>query len=279
MRVLVTGAGGLVGREVVRAFDGHDVAACDHTRLDITDRQTVLEAVLATRAEIVIHPAAWTSVDACEDDPDRAYAVNGLGTRNLAEAARRAGAHLLYVSTDYVFDGELDRPYVEWDAPRPISVYGHSKLAGELELTPDATIVRTSWVCGDTPGNFVSLVLRLAREQGTLRFVDHERSRPTLVTDLVPVLRRLAVERRPGIHHVTNEGTATRYELAAAILEAAGLDSARVEPVGVDQLDPPRRATRPVNSVLDNAVLRAEGEPPLPDYRESLPALVRSMLP
>jgi dTDP-4-dehydrorhamnose reductase len=121
-------------------------------------------------------------------------------------------------------------------------------------------------------------VLRLAREQDRLRFVDHERSRPTLAADLVPVLRRLAVERRPGVHHVTNGGTASRYELAAAILEAAGLDPARVEPVGVDELDPPRRAARPVNSVLDNAALRAGGEPPLPDYRESLPALVRSML-
>ena len=278
MRVLVTGAGGLVGGEIVRAFDGHDVTACDHARLDVTDRQTVLEAVLASRAELVIHPAAWTNVDACEDDPDRAYAVNGLGTRHVAEAARRAGAHLLYVSTDYVFDGELDRPYVEWDATNPVSVYGRSKLAGEQELGPDATIVRTSWVCGDTPGNFVSLVLRLARERDTLRFVDHERSRPTLATDLVPVLRRLAVERRPGIHHVTNEGTATRYELAAAILEAAGLDPARVEPVSVAELDPPRKATRPLNSVLDNLVLRTEGAPPLPDYRESLPPLVKSML-
>jgi dTDP-4-dehydrorhamnose reductase len=278
MRVLVTGAGGLVGAEVVRAFEGHDVTACDHTRLDVTDRQTVLEAVLATRAELVIHPAAWTNVDACEEDPDRAYAVNGLGTRHVAEAARRAGAHLLYVSTDYVFDGELDRPYVEWDATNPVSVYGWSKLAGEQELGPEATIVRTSWVCGATPGNFVSLVLRLASERDTLRFIHHERSRPTLATDLVPVLRRLAVERRPGVHHVTNEGTATRYELAAAILEAAGLDAARVEPVTVAELDPPRKATRPLNSVLDNLVLRTEGAPPLPDWRESLPALVESIL-
>jgi dTDP-4-dehydrorhamnose reductase len=276
--VLVTGAGGLVGGEVVRTFEGHDVTACDHARLDVTDRQTVLEAVLSTRADLVIHPAAWTAVDACEDDPDRAYAVNGLGTRNVAEAARRAGAHLLVVSTDYVFDGELDRPYNEWDAPNPISVYGWSKLAGEQEVGPEATIVRTSWVCGATPGNFVSLVLRLARERETLRFVDHERSRPTLATDLAPVLRRLAVDRRPGVHHVTNEGTATRYELTAAILEAAGLDPARVEPVSLSELDPPRRATRPVNSVLDNLVLRVEREAPLPDYRESLPALVKSML-
>ena len=130
--------------------------------------------------------------------------------------APAAGAHVVYLSTDYVFDGELDRPYVEWDAPDPISVYGHSKLAGEQELPPEATIVRTSWVCGATPGNFVSLVLRLAREHDKLRFVDHERSRPTLAADLVPVLRRLAVDRRPGVHHVTNQGTATRYELAAA---------------------------------------------------------------
>jgi dTDP-4-dehydrorhamnose reductase len=277
MKVLVTGASGLIGGEVVRAFDGHDVVACDHARLDVTDRAAVLETVLGTRPDLVIHPAAWTAVDACEDDPDRAYATNGLATRHIAEAARRTGAHVVYLSTDYVFDGELDRPYVEWDAPGPISVYGHSKLAGEQELPPEATIVRTSWVCGATPGNFVSLVLRLAREHDKLRFVDHERSRPTLASDLVPVLRRLAVDRRPGVHHVTNQGTATRYELACAVIEAAGLDPARVEPVTVDELDPPRRAPRPLNSVLDNAVLRLEGEPALPDYRDSLTTLVRSM--
>jgi dTDP-4-dehydrorhamnose reductase len=277
LKVLVTGASGLIGGEVVRAFDGHDVVACDHARLDVTDRAAVLETVLGARPDLVIHPAAWTAVDACEDDPDRAYATNGLATRHIAEAARRSGAHVVYLSTDYVFDGELDRPYVEWDAPGPISVYGHSKLAGEQELPPEATIVRTSWVCGATPGNFVSLVLRLAREHDKLRFVDHERSRPTLASDLVPVLRRLAVDRRPGVHHVTNQGTATRYELAAAILEAAGLDPARVEPVTVDELDPPRRAPRPLNSVLDNAVLRLEGEPALPDYRDSLTTFVRAI--
>jgi dTDP-4-dehydrorhamnose reductase len=277
MKVLVTGASGLIGGEVVRAFDGHDVVACDHGRLDVTDRAAVLETVLGARPDLVIHPAAWTAVDACEDDPDRAFATNGLATRHIGEAARRTGAHVVYLSTDYVFDGELDRPYVEWDGTGPISVYGHSKLAGEQELPPEATIIRTSWVCGDTPGNFVSLVLRLAREHDKLRFVHHERSRPTLAIDLVPVLRRLAVDRRPGVYHVTNQGTATRYELAAAILEAAGLDPARVEPVTVDELDPPRRAPRPLNSVLDNAVLRLEGEPALPDYRDSLRTLVRAI--
>jgi len=278
MKVLVTGAGGLVGGEAVRAFADHDVIACDHARLDITDRAAVLEAIVSTRPELVIHPAAWTAVDACEDDPDRAFATNGLATRHIAEAAGRVGAHIVYVSTDYVFDGELDRPYVEWDAPRPISVYGQSKLAGEHELPPEATIVRTSWVCGNTPSNFVSLVLRLAREHDRLRFIDHERSCPTMATDLVAVLRRLAIDRRRGIFHVTNQGTASRYDLTRAIMSAAGLDPNRVEPVTVAELDPPRRADRPINSVLDNAALRLESGLVLPEYHESLVKLVRAIL-
>ncbi len=134
MRVLITGAGGQVGHELVDSFGAHEVVACTAARLDVTDRDAVLAAVGSIRPEVVIHAAAWTAVDACEGDPDRAFTVNALGTRHVAEAARRFGARVVYFSTDYVFDGESARPYVEWDQPNPRSVYGRSKLAGSSRL-------------------------------------------------------------------------------------------------------------------------------------------------
>jgi dTDP-4-dehydrorhamnose reductase len=277
MRLLVTGAGGQVGRELVEhATDaGDDVVACDHASLDVGDRDAVLQAVLSTRPDVVVHAAAWTAVDACESDPDRAFRVNGLGTRHVAEAARRSGAHLVYVSTDYVFDGTLHRPYDEWDAPNPQSVYGRSKLAGELEVAgAGATVLRISWVCGRYGNNLVKTVLRLAAERDTLSFVDDQRGHPTIVADLVPMLHRLAAERRPGLYHVTNQGAVSWYEFVRAVFAAAGHDPDRVRPITTAELDPPRPAPRPMNSVLDNAALRVAGLPLLPDFRPSLEALV-----
>jgi dTDP-4-dehydrorhamnose reductase len=279
MRVLITGAQGQVGRELVPTFAGHDVAAAGHGDLDVTDRQAVLSAVTGHRPDVVLHAAAWTAVDACESDPDRAYAINALGTRNVAEAARRVGAHLTYFSTDYVFDGTKLSPYIEWDPPSPRSVYGHSKLAGELELRgdPGATIVRISWVCGKHGSNMVKTILALARRDEKLAFVDDQRGRPTFAADAARTVHRLVVERRPGIFHVTNEGEVTWYEFARAVLEEAGLDPARVRPIATADLDPPRPAPRPANSVLDTAALRLAGLPPLPHYRESLARLIAEL--
>ena len=148
MRVLVTGAGGQLGREVVDLCNaaGDEVVACDHAALDVSDRDAVLQTVVAAAPDTVVHAGAWTNVDGCETEPDRAYAVNALGTRHIAEGARIAGSRVLYVSTDYVFDGTGTRPYHEWDATNPLSVYGRSKLGGESALGPDDTVVRTSWV-------------------------------------------------------------------------------------------------------------------------------------
>ena len=277
LKVLVTGAAGQLGRALAGAFDGWEVVAADRSHLDVTDRALTHAAVLGLQPDAVVHAGAMTAVDACEDDPDRAFAVNALGTRHIAEAARRAAAHLCYLSTDYVFDGTKPGPYAEWDETGPLSVYGRSKLAGERECGPDATVVRTSWVCGDGPGNFVGLVLRLASEHDVLRFVTDQRSRPSIATDVAAMIRRLVAERRSGCFHVTNAGDASRYELARSILGAAGLDPARVEPIDAADLDPPQRAPRPAQSVLDNAALRLAGIPTLPDYRESLVPLVRSL--
>jgi dTDP-4-dehydrorhamnose reductase len=276
MRVLVTGASGQLGIEVVAVCSsaGDDVVATDLADLDVTSRSAVAAAVVAARPDAVIHCAAWTAVDDCEGDPDKAFAINADAVRWMREASELVGAHLLTISTDYVFDGTLDRPYHERDTPNPISVYGRAKLAGEHAAGPDATVVRTSWICGEHGSNMVRTVLRLAAESDTLAFVDDQRGCPTFAADLAPMLRRLAVERRTGLHHVTNQGPVTWYEFARSIVAAIGKDPAMVRPISTAELVPPRPAQRPANGVLDNAVLREAGWPLLRDHREALADLV-----
>lgn len=280
MRVLVTGAAGQVGRELLTAFADHDVVGVGHRELDVTRRDDVLGLVTASAPDAVLHAAAWTAVDACEADPDRAYASNALGTRNVTEAARRVGAHLTTFSTDYVFDGTKTTPYVEWDTPNPQSMYGRSKLAGEQEAASyaDALVIRISWVCGEHGSNMVKTILRLAGEHSTLQFVDDQRGQPTFAADAAAGVRRLVADRRVGTYHMTNQGAVSWYEFACAVLAAAGDDPARVEPIQTRALQPARPAPRPANSVLDNAALRLQGLPLLPDYRESLASLVATLL-
>jgi dTDP-4-dehydrorhamnose reductase len=225
----------------------------------------VMQAITTLRPHAIVNCAAWTAVDACESDPDRAFASNALAVRNVAEAARRVGAHVCHVSTDYVFDGTKPAPYTEWDVPTPRSVYGASKLAGERELDIDATIVRTSWVCGAQGANMVKTMLA---------FVDDQRGHPTFTADLATMIRKLVIDHRPGVFHVTNQGAVSWFEFAQAVMAAAGHDPDRVQPIATADLDPPRPAPRPANSVLDNAALRMSGIPLLEDFREPLARLV-----
>jgi dTDP-4-dehydrorhamnose reductase len=319
LRVLLTGGNGQLGRDVGQVLAGgmpdggrsggagrdcrgggaggggdilpavaegtFEVLSTDIDTLDVVDRTAVLAVVDSFRPDIVLHGGAYTAVDACESEPDIAFAVNALGTRNMAEAAGVAGAHLVYVSTDYVFDGTLDRPYVEWDQPNPRSVYGRSKLGGEIEVHavagPSATIVRTAWVSGAHGANMVKTVLRLGRAdpRSTLRFVDDQHGCPTFTADLAAALVRLALDRRPGTFHVTNQGETTWFGFARATLGAAGLDPERVEPIATSDLDPPRPAPRPANSRLDNAALRLSGLPMLPEWTDALERLVAALPP
>jgi dTDP-4-dehydrorhamnose reductase len=205
-----------------------------------------------------------------------------LAVRWVAEGCHRTGAHLVHVSTDYVFDGTLDRPYHEWDRPNPQSVYGASKLGGEVEaltLGAGAAVVRTSWLNGEHGPNVVKTVLELAgrAEPGGLAFVDDQRGCPTFTADLAPLLRRLAVDRRSGVHHATNAGAVSWYEFAREILSAGGFAPDLVRPIATADLDPPRAAPRPANSVLDNAVLRAAGLPLLRDFRAPLAELISAL--
>jgi dTDP-4-dehydrorhamnose reductase len=278
MRVLITGAGGQLGYDLARTCEaaGDEVLACDRARLDLTDRDAVYQAITSSSPDVVLHAGAWTAVDACEGDPDRAFLTNAVATGWVADASRRAGAHLVAVSTDYVFDGTKVEPYQEWDEPNPQSVYGRSKLAGEraaLASAPGCTIVRTSWVCGDPGRNMVTTVLGLL-DQPELAFVDDQRGCPTFTADLAPMVRRLGVERRAGVHHVTNQGETTWFGFVRDVVELAGHDPEKVRPISTAELDPPRPAPRPSSSVLDNAALRLGGLPLLPHYRGALERLL-----
>ena len=282
MRVLVTGAAGQLGRDtsMACASAGDDVLALDRSALDVSLRDAVLGAVTSWRPDAVIHCAAWTAVDACESDPDKAYTDNALAVRWVAEACDRVGAHLVHISTDYVFDGTKVGAYHEWDTPNPASVYGASKLAGEREaaaLGAGAAVVRTSWVCGEYGNNMVKTIMRLAAERPALAFVDDQVGHPTLCTDLGPMLRRLALDRRSGVHHVTNQGAVSWFEFARTVVMAMGKSPDMVSPIATADLQPARPAKRPANSVLDNAVLRLGGIALLPDFRESVQTLVRRL--
>jgi len=279
MRVLVTGAAGQLGTDLVRHCTdaGDEVVACGRTELDLTDRDSVYGAISSVRPDVVVNAGAWTAVDACEGDPDRAFATNALAVRWLTGAARLVSAHLVQVSTDYVFDGTKPEPYQEWDPPNPQSVYGRSKLGGEREVDPSHTVVRTAWVCGAHGPNMVKTVLGLL-DRPELAFVDDQRGCPTFTADLAPAIRRLAVARVPGVVHVTNQGATTWYGFVRDILASAGHDPGKVRPIATADLDPPRPAPRPTNSVLDNAVLRMAGFPPLPHYRGSLEDLVQELV-
>ncbi len=281
MRVLITGASGQVGRELVDVFTTqaqHEVLACDHATLDLAQRDSVLGVITTNAPDIIVHSGAWTAVDACEGDPERAYRVNAMGTRHVADAARRVGAHVVYVSTDYVFDGELDRPYNEWDRPNPQSVYGASKLGGESELNDGDAIVRTSWVFGRHGHNMVKTILKLMSTQPELAFVDDQHGNPTNAEDLAACIYTLAVGRHAGVFHVTNSGATTWYEFARTVLQSAGESADRVRPIKTAEMSPPRPAPRPKNSILDNAALRMSDLPALPDHHEAIERVVKELL-
>jgi dTDP-4-dehydrorhamnose reductase len=280
MRFLVTGAGGQLGRELVALLENAadvEVVGADHGALAVEDAHRVDEVLGRLDPDVVLHVAALTDVDQCERDPGLARSINETGTANVARAADAVGAHLLYVSTDYVFDGWGARPYRESDPTDPVSVYGATKLAGELACPTSATVVRTAWVAGQYGANFVRTVLGLAAGSGTLRFVDDQRSSPTFAADLAPALVALARDRRAGLFHVTNAGEASRFELARETLVAAGADPGRASAIATADLVPARPARRPAYSALDNGKFHHVGYPPLPAWQDGLARLVAQL--
>lgn len=251
--------------------DRHEVVALPRADLDVTDLPAVQAALARWAPDAVLHAAAWTDVDGCQRDPDRAFRVNGLGARNVALGCQATGVGCCYISTDYVFDGAKAEPYTEFDPPNPISVYGASKLAGERAvraLTPRHWIVRTSWLYGPGGKNFVKTMLARGRAGEELRVVDDQLGSPTYTLDLAHGISRLLEEPRYGLWHLTNSLSCTWYEFAAHILESAGLGAARLEPILSKDLDRP--APRPKNSVLRNYCWELEGWPRLRAWTEAL---------
>lgn len=271
MRILVTGAGGQLGTELVRFQDSrHELIGLARAALDITDLAQCREALDRIKPDCVIHCAAYTAVDRAEDEPGQAFAVNHLGTRNLALAAQETGAQLCYISTDYVFDGQGNRPYQESDAVNPQTVYGQSKQAGEAEvasLLDRYYIVRTSWVFGRYGPNFVKTMLRLAREGKPLRVVDDQVGSPTYTYDLARFLLELVQSDRYGIYHATNSGTCSWHAFAEAIFEESGL-AAQLSPCSSAEFA--SKAKRPAYSVLGHEAIRANGFTDLPPWRDAL---------
>ena len=278
-RVLITGAGGQLGIDLVAVCRaaGDEVHALDRAAIDVGDRRTVHHAVEAIRPEVIVNCAAWTAVDACEDDPDRAMRDNADSVRWIREAADQTRAHLVQISTDYVFDGKLDRPYRSDDSPNPQSVYGRSKRVGEMHAGPSSTVVRTSWVCGQHGANMVKTVLRLLDSATELAFVDDQRGCPTFTSDLAPLVRQLAIERAPGVFHATNERAVSWHQFVQEIVGAAGRDPGIVRPISTADLDPPRPARRPANGVLDNSSLLSVGITPMRDFADPLAELVTKL--
>lgn len=225
MRIVITGSAGQLGQALQQVLSSEDLLLLHLPEFDITNYEQVQHVITSFFPQVVIHAAAYTDVDGCERKPEMAYRVNALGTQNVALACQSCDAAMVYISTDYVFDGTKNEPYWEWDSPNPQSVYARSKLAGEYytqTLLHKFYIVRTAWLYSRTGENFVKTVLRLADEHNELRFVTDEVGSPTYAPDLAKALQRLIAYPLYGIYHLTNTGVCSRYEWAKAILELAG---------------------------------------------------------
>ncbi|MDT8271827.1 MAG: dTDP-4-dehydrorhamnose reductase [Desulfomonilia bacterium] len=256
MRILVTGAQGMLGHEVVRVFEkaGHDVIAADimpeGTYLDITEPAAIRKALISERPDWLINCAAYTNVDACEDHEDQAFSLNAQGPEYLAQACSRFGVSLLHVSTDYVFDGTKNDPYSEHDLPHPINAYGRSKLAGEYAIrtgTREYIIVRPQWLFGIHGHNFVATIIEIARNHEKIHVVNDQWGSPTYANDLAKAMMILVELDARGTYHLCNRGRATWYDLAKKAVEFAELDT---EVVPVSSQEFPRPAKRPANSIL-----------------------------
>ncbi|QGG58935.1 dTDP-4-dehydrorhamnose reductase [Paenibacillus sp. B01] len=279
MNILVTGANGQLGKELAlwQPEDGLNIVGLGRDELDITSLEQCRKAMEEFKPDVVIHCAAYTAVDQAETDRDGAYRVNAAGTRNVALAAKEVGAKLIYVSTDYVFDGQAERPYEEYDLPNPKTVYGKSKLAGEQlvqSLHDRWFIVRTSWVYGKHGANFVKTMLKLGAEKDRLSIVSDQFGSPTYTKDLAALLLELARSEAYGIYHASNTGSCSWHEFAQAIFEEAGL-KAQADPCTTEEF--PRPAPRPKFSIMDHGAIRSNGFNDLPHWRQSLGEFISSI--
>jgi len=276
--IVVTGPTGQLGTAFGRLLEGREVRNLSETELDFKHLEEIPRALAAIGPSMVINCAAYTAVDAAEEDEGTARIVNATAVGALAAACADIGARFVTFSTDYVFDGTSADGYVESDRPNPMSAYGRTKLEGErlaLDRNPDALVVRTSWLLSGTHANFAATMIELI-SRGPVRVVDDQRGRPTLVDDLARATVDAVGRGATGILHLANEGITTWYGLAREVASIAGLDPERVTPCSTDEF--PRPAPRPADSVLNSERLAELGIDPMPPYQPSLAAAVKQLL-
>ena len=268
MKVLITGSNGMLGHDLIEVLkDNHELILTTSKTLDITDKNHVIKFISENNPDVVINSAAYTNVDGCEENQETAYAVNGDGVENLALACKKIDCPLVHVSTDYVFNGENTRPWVEDDEIGPISVYGKSKLKGEeaiLEILDKFFIIRTAWLYGINGGNFPKTMLELAKSHKEITVVYDEVGTPTYTPDLAKAISQLIETDYYGIYHITNSGSCSWCEFARYIFEVADKD-VKVIPVTASEFARP--APRPHYSVLENKKWVENGFEPLRSYR------------
>lgn len=270
MRVLVLGSEGQLGSELCRVMEEHDLIPTKHSEVDVSRLPSLVEFSKQVRPEVVINASGYTDVDDCEANRERAFLVNAIGARNAAIAPRDVGAELIHISTDYVFDGRKEEPYVECDMAMPLNNYGWSRLLGErmaMEQNPSTFILRIAWLYGLAGRNFVKTILALAKNRDELRVVDDQRGTPTFAGDVAKQIKLLMATESYGLYHGTSQGSCTWYVFAKEILRLAGI-SVKVMPV--TSAEYPRPARRPANSVLDNLMLRVQGLDIMPPWQDSL---------
>ena len=281
MHILITGAAGQLGRDVMAEATrrGWAPVGVDIADFDITNRAATHAALAAIAPELIIHCAAYTAVDRAEAEPALAHAVNADGTRHIAKYCAAQGIWLLHISTDYVFDGRGAKPWEVHDTPAPLSVYGATKLAGEQALQalcPRHMIIRTSWVFGAQGGNFVKTMLRLGAERSTINVVDDQIGAPTYTQDLARLLCDMAARPVAGIYHASNAGECSWAGFAAEIFALARIDCA-VNPIPTSEYPTP--AQRPKNSRLSPKALIDAGYAPLPPWKTALKNMLEEIIP
>ena len=262
MRIFITGNKGQLGRALYAALADHTLSGCDLPELDVTDRQAISAAIAGFAPDVVIHAAAWTDVDGCARDPDKAYRANGLGAQNVALACAACDAAMLYVSTNEVFDGTATEPYREWDSPHPINPYARSKAAGEWfvrHLLNHFYIARTAWLYAPGGRNFSNphRIIQLADERGTLKVVSDEIGNPTYASDLAAAIAALIQTEAFGVYHLVNAGHCSRYEFVRQVLRISGRERVPVEPISLDDFE--RASTPPRFAPLANTAAAALG--------------------
>ena len=272
MKVLVTGAKGQLGTDLMNelAKRGIEGIGVDVEEMDITDAEACRRVIKASGADAIIHCAAYTAVDAAEDNVELCRRINGEGTRNVAQACKEADVKLMYISTDYVFDGQGTRPWEPDDERHPLNVYGQTKYEGELaveELSDKYFIVRIAWVFGVAGKNFIKTMLRLGKERGAVSVVDDQVGSPTYTYDLARLLVDMIQTDKYGRYHATNEGLCSWYEFAKEIFRQAGMD-VPVTPVSSSEF--PAKATRPSNSRMSKKKLSDNGFERLPAWQDAL---------